>query len=46
MKRLAVLAAVFAAFVVAVPVAQAAPTHYVTMTDGASIAINVKVPAQ
>jgi predicted acyl esterase len=24
--------------------AQAAPTHYVTMTDGASIALNVKVP--
>ena len=24
--------------------AQAAPTHYVTMSDGASIAINVKVP--
>jgi putative CocE/NonD family hydrolase len=25
--------------------AQAAPTHYVTMSDGASIALNVKVPA-
>jgi uncharacterized protein len=26
--------------------AQAAPTHYVTMTDGAQIAVNVKVPEQ
>jgi len=26
--------------------AQAAPTNYVTMTDGAQIAINVKVPPQ
>ena len=43
MKRLAVLAAVFAAFVLAAP-AQAAPTNYVETSDGASIAINVKVP--
>ena len=43
MKRLAVLAAVFAAVVVAVP-ASAAPTNYIKMSDGASIAINVKVP--
>ena len=43
MKRLAALAAVFAAFVLAAP-AQAAPTHYVKTSDGASIAINVKVP--
>ena len=43
MKRLAVLAAVFAAVVLAAP-ASAAPTHYVKMSDGASIAINVKVP--
>ena len=35
---IAVVAAVFAA------PASAAPTHYVTMTDGAKIAINVKVP--
>ncbi len=43
MKRLAVLAAVFAAFVLAAP-ASAAPTNYIKMADGASIAINVKVP--
>ena len=43
MKRLAVLAAAIAAFVLAAP-AQAAPTDYVEMSDGASIAINVKVP--
>ena len=43
MKRLAVLAAVFAAVVVAAP-ASAAPTNYIKMSDGASIAINVKVP--
>ena len=30
----------------AVATAQAAPTHYVEMSDGASIAINVKVPPQ
>ena len=46
MKRLAVVAALFAAFVATAPAAQAAPTHYVTMSDGASIAINVKVPPQ
>jgi predicted acyl esterase len=35
-----------AAFAVAAGPAAAAPTHYVEMSDGASIAINVKVPPQ
>ena len=41
-------AALLAAALLLVPAASAAaaPTHYVTMTDGASIAINVKVPPQ
>jgi predicted acyl esterase len=42
--RLGAVAAVAAiSFVLAAP-AMAAPTHYVRMTDGAEIAINVKVP--
>jgi hypothetical protein len=35
-----------AAFALAAAPAGAAPTHYVEMSDGASIAINVKVPPQ
>lgn len=42
MKRL--LIAALALFALAAAPAQAAPTHYVTTPDGASIAINVKVP--
>ena len=40
-------AALLAAALLLVPAANAAaaPSHYVTMTDGASIAINVKVPS-
>ena len=45
-RRAAVIIAfVFACVLPAAP-AQAAPTHYVEMSDGASIAINVKVPPQ
>jgi predicted acyl esterase len=40
-KRALVLAM---AFLLTPAAAQAAPTHYVTMPDGASIALNVKVP--
>jgi uncharacterized protein len=39
------LLAVVVAILAAAP-ASAAPTHYVTMPDGASIALNVKVPPQ
>jgi uncharacterized protein len=42
-RRAAVVVPVLACAVLAAPAA-AAPTHYVTMSDGASIAINVKVP--
>ena len=45
MGRLILAAALLAALLIPA-VAQAAPTHYVTMSDGASIAINVKVPPQ
>jgi predicted acyl esterase len=40
------LAGAFLLVLVLVAPAQAAPTHYVTMTDGAQIAVNVKVPEQ
>jgi putative CocE/NonD family hydrolase len=39
-----VLVLTFALLFGAAATAQAAPTHYVTMSDGASIAVNVKVP--
>jgi predicted acyl esterase len=42
--RCAVVIATTAVFAVAAGPAAAAPTHYVEMSDGASIAINVKVP--
>jgi putative CocE/NonD family hydrolase len=41
MRPLLLAAALLLTFV---STAQAAPTHYVTMSDGASIALNVKVP--
>jgi uncharacterized protein len=44
--RCALAIATTAVFAVATGPAAAAPTHYVTMSDGASIAINVKVPPQ
>ena len=43
-RRAAVVAAVAVLSAIGAGEALAAPTHYVTMTDGASIAINVKVP--
>jgi predicted acyl esterase len=43
-RRCAVVIATTAVFAVAAAPAAAAPTHYVEMSDGASIAINVKVP--
>ena len=45
-RRAAVVIAIALACVLPVAPAQAAPTHYVEMSDGASIAINVKVPPQ
>ena len=44
--RCAIALAALAVCSFAATPAQAAPTHYVEMTDGASIAINVKVPPQ
>jgi hypothetical protein len=41
MRTLVIAAALLLSFAAS---AQAAPTHYVTMSDGASIAVNVKVP--
>lgn len=43
MRRLTLAAALAAALILPAS-AQAAPTHYVTMSDGARIAVNVKVP--
>ena len=43
--RCAVAIAATAVIAIAASPAAAAPTHYVEMSDGASIAINVKVPA-
>jgi uncharacterized protein len=45
-RRCMVAIGITVAFAVAAGPASAAPTHYVEMSDGASIAINVKVPPQ
>ena len=45
-RRCMVAVGIAAAFAVAAGPASAAPTNYVEMSDGASIAINVKVPPQ
>jgi hypothetical protein len=44
MRRLLTAAATSAALIALPAAAQAAPTDYVTMSDGAKIAVNVKVP--
>jgi uncharacterized protein len=43
-RRGAVIVAALAAFLVPATPAAAAPTHYAKLSDGASIALNVKVP--